>query len=134
VLHVRAGEWTLDAAASFLILPLGDMLLFGGFFAAAVRWRRRPEVHKRLIVLATVALLFAPAGRLSGDSLALFLGIWIAPLAVALAHDLRALGRIHRTYLVGTAVLLAAFTRVLAMESGWWLAIGRRLVDALAGG
>ena len=130
-LRVSSGQWTRDGAASFLILPLGDMLLFAGLFGAAIRYRAKPEIHKRLIVLATVALLLAPAGRLSGENLALFLGIWIAPLALALAHDWWSLGRVHRTYVIGMAVLLAAFTRVLAMESAWWLTIGRRVIDAL---
>jgi hypothetical protein len=128
---VASGVWTRDQAASFLILPIGDMLLFGGLFAAAVAYRRRPEIHKRLIVLATIALLFAAAGRMSGTNLALFFGIWMTPLAVVLAHDWWSLGRIHRTYVGGAAVLLAAFARVLAMESAWWMAIGRRIIDAL---
>ena len=41
VLHVRAGEWTLDRAAGFMLLPLVDMVLFAGFFGSAVLpgWR-----------------------------------------------------------------------------------------------
>jgi hypothetical protein len=132
--RIGAGEWTRDAAAAFLILPLGDMLLFGGFFAAAIRWRRSPEVHKRLMVLATVALMFAPAGRLSGESLGRFFVIWMAPVVLALAHDLWSLGRIHRTYAIGVPVLIVAFLRVPAMESAAWLAIGRRIVDLLVPG
>ena len=130
-LKVQSGQMTRDQAASFLILPLGDMLLFAGFFGAAVWYRRQPEVHKRLIVLATVTLLFAAAGRIEDKSLPRLFVIWMAPLAVALAHDLWSRGRVHRTYLVGTAVLLAAFARVPAMESAWWLAIGRRIVDTM---
>ena len=30
VIHVRNGEWPLDQAAGFLILPIGDMILFAG--------------------------------------------------------------------------------------------------------
>lgn len=123
--------WTRDQAASFLILPIGDMLLFGGLFAAAVWHRRRPQTHKRLIVLATLALLFAAAGRMSGNSVPLFFGLWMIPLVVALAHDVWSLGRVHRTYVAGTVLFLIAFSRVLAMESAWWMAIGRRIVDAL---
>ena len=128
---VASGVWTRDQAASFLILPIGDMLLFGGLFAAAVAYRNRPEVHKRLIVLATIALLFAAAGRLSGENILLFFGLWMLPLVAVLAHDLWSLGRIHRTYVLGSAILLLAFTRVLAMESAWWMAIGRGIIDAL---
>src|SRR5688572_10307612 len=48
VLHVRAGEWTTERAAGFLILPALDMILFGAFFGAAVKYRNKPEIHKRL--------------------------------------------------------------------------------------
>jgi hypothetical protein len=48
-----------------VIIPLGDMVLFAGFFIPAVIYRRRPEIHKRLMLLATTALLFAAAGRMS---------------------------------------------------------------------
>src|SRR5262245_44455772 len=62
-LHVRAGEWDMDRAATFLTIPLGDMVLFGGFFGAAVWYRTKPEIHKRLILLACVAVMFAGAFR-----------------------------------------------------------------------
>ncbi len=64
VLHVRAGEWTRDEAAAFLLLPLVDMILFAGFFTAAIVYRRQPEIHKRLMLAATVALAFAAIGRM----------------------------------------------------------------------
>jgi len=62
-LHVTAGEWDLDRAATFLTIPLGDMVLFGGFFSAAVAFRHKPEIHKRLILLACIAVMFAGAFR-----------------------------------------------------------------------
>jgi hypothetical protein len=64
LLHLAAGEWPLDEAAGFLIIPLGDMALFGVFFGAAVLYRKKPEIHKRLNLLATVALLFAAVSRM----------------------------------------------------------------------
>ena len=64
VLHLRAGEQTLDEVAGFLIIPLGDMVLFAAFFIPAVIYRTRPELHKRFMLLATNALLFAAAGRI----------------------------------------------------------------------
>src|SRR5688572_27460135 len=30
VIHVHNGDWTAERAAGFLILPIGDMILFGG--------------------------------------------------------------------------------------------------------
>ncbi len=62
-IHVRAGEWPMSRAEQFVAVPLGDMLLFSAFFGAAIAYRRRPEIHKRLIVLAAVAVMFAAVGR-----------------------------------------------------------------------
>lgn len=128
VLHVRAGEWTLDAAASFLILPLGDMLLFGGFFGAAVKYRRQPEVHKRLVLAATVALAFAAVARIFEPSLWKILVVWLAPLAAAMAFDVYLTRRVHRVNVLAGIIFLIAFTRVLAMNSHAWLSIGRTLL------
>ena len=127
-MHVRAGRWTLDRAAGFMLLPVGDMLLFAGFFGAAIWWRRHPETHKRLIVSATVALTFAAAARLYETSLPRLLILWLAPIALAMAFDLHARRRVHRVWVVSLVVFAAAFLRVFAMESPQWLVIGRRLL------
>jgi hypothetical protein len=132
--HVAAGRSTLDEMAAFLILPLGDMLLFGGFFAAGIALRRRKEVHKRLMVLATIALLFAPAARIAGDmGPVAILPIWLLPLGLAMAHDAVTRRRVERVYLLGLGLLLVAFARVFAMETEAWLGVGRRLLLPFVG-
>ena len=80
VMHVTAGEWTLDQAAAFLPIPLGDMVLFGGFFWAAIAYRQKPEIHKRFMLLATVALLFAAVFRLNAAG-------WGVPIPWILRRD-----------------------------------------------
>ena len=127
--HVASGAWPLDQAASFLILPIGDMLLFSGFFAAGAIYRRKPEIHKRCMLLATIALMFAPAARFAGDwGPAALLGVWLIPLLIAMGHDLWTRRRIHPAYGIGTLVLLLTFTRVLVMESPEWLRVGRAIM------
>jgi hypothetical protein len=128
VMHVRAGRWTLDAAASFLILPIGDMILFAGLFGAAVFYRAKPEIHKRLIIAATVALAFAAVGRLN-YSLPVFFALWMAPMAAAMAFDVTSTGRVHRTNAVTTAVLAIFFLRVLLMETPAWKSVGRAILQ-----
>src|SRR5262245_27276023 len=81
VMHFKNGEWAFDRAAGFLLITLGDMTLFGSFFIAAMVYRRKPETHKRLIVMATIALLFAAVGRMSFIQIqALLLPLWLSPL------------------------------------------------------
>ena len=128
-MHMASGAWDVDSAAAFLLLPLGDMALFAGFFGAAVAYRRRPELHKRLMLLATVSLLFAAVTRIVPVEPAwIFLLVWLAPLGVAMLHDWRTRGRVHPAYAIGLVILLVAFARVWAMNHEPWLTIGRALL------
>jgi hypothetical protein len=131
VQHVAAGEWSRDRGAGFLLITLGDMVLFGAFFGAAVAYRSRPEIHKRLMITATVALLFAAVGRLNLTSFVLSELIWLSPLLVGMGHDWMQRRRVHPAYVIGTMGLLLGSLRVLAEGSEAWLAVGRPLLDAL---
>jgi hypothetical protein len=44
---------------SFLSIPFWDMIVFGTLMALAIYWRKKPEYHRRLIFLATCALMDA---------------------------------------------------------------------------
>jgi hypothetical protein len=127
--HVMTGVATLDEAAGFLLLPLVDMLLFAGFFGAGIVFRRRKELHKRLMVLATVALLFAPAARLGAETgHVAVLAVWLLPLGMAIVHDAVTRRRLEPVYVVGAVVFLVAYGRVEMMASETWLVIGRPLL------
>jgi hypothetical protein len=134
-MNVSAGTMTLDEAAGFLVLPIGDMLLFGGFFAAGIAARRNREAHRRLMVLAAVALIFPGAARfaLPAGPLAI-LGVWLLPLLAAMAHDLYTRRSVHRLYWIGLGVFLVGFARVGLMEAEPWLVVGRRIINALVAG
>ena len=127
VMHVRAGEWTPDQGAGFILLPLVDMVLFAGFFGGAIAYRRHPETHKRLIVLTTIALAFAAVFRMALPPLAGFV-VWLLPLAAAMLFDAATLGRVHRVYLISAPILALAFMRIFFMESEAWLPAGRVLL------
>jgi len=132
LLHLEAGDWDMHRAAAFLLIPLGDMVLFGGFFGAAVAYRSRPQVHKRLIVLATVALLFAAVGRLSfTQSQPLLVLVWISPVLVALAHEALTHRRLDRVYSVGLVILLIGLARLPVSESEPWLRVARGVLERL---
>jgi hypothetical protein len=128
VAHVRAGEWSVDQAASFLLLPLVDMVLFAGFFTAAVVYRRHADYHKRLMFAATLAIVFAAVGRIFESSLAGFMTVWLSPLAGAMIFDRLTRGHVHRVYVIAFAVFVVAFCRILLMETPMWMAVGRALL------
>jgi hypothetical protein len=128
VLHVRAGEWTIDRAAGFMLFPLVDMVLFAGFFGAAIAYRRRPEIHKRLILAATVSLAFAAVARMSFESPVVFLLVWLSPLFAGMAFDVFTRRRVHPAYFISVAVMAAAFVRIFFTQAEGWLMIGRALL------
>jgi hypothetical protein len=136
VVHVAVGEWTTERAARFLALALGDMVLFGGFFGAAVAYRRRPEIHKRLMLLASVALMFAGAGRLwivgEPTNVPLLLAIWYSPVFLGIGYDLVTRRRVHPVYIIGALVMGAWLARIPFGQSAAWQSIGRGLLDAVS--
>ena len=130
VMHVRAGEWTQNRAAGFLLITFGDMVLFGSLFGAAVAYRRKPEIHKRLMLAATVALLFAAIGRIHALDPVPWLAvlIWLSPMLIGMGHDWRVRGRPHAAYVISAVWLFVGATRILLTESELWLPVGRAIL------
>jgi hypothetical protein len=131
ILHVRAGDWTLDRAAGFILLPLVDMVLFAGFFGAAIAYRAKPDIHKRLMLVATIAVVFAAMARIGFESQWVFLLVWLSPLIAAMGFDWLTRRQVHRVYVLSLAILVAAFARLFLMQSEGWLRIGRALLVPL---
>jgi hypothetical protein len=141
VFNVRSGLWPMERGEQFLAVPLGDMALFGAFFGAAIAYRRKPEIHKRLIVLAAVAVMFAAVGRaltnvsvLLGGAEAPLGGVparlllWYSPVLVAIVYDLVARRRVHPVYLIGVAAMAVAFLRVPYSQTDQWHSIARTIL------
>jgi hypothetical protein len=107
----------LNAAADplrVLVLPLGDLVSFGVLVTGAFWYRRRPEVHARLMLLATAgALMAAPLAHLIAKIPALreappVILVPLSALCMASAvHDRIVDGRIHPVSLWGGVALLA---------------------------
>lgn len=134
VMTFNAGTRTLDEAAAFLLIPLGDMALFGPLFFAAVAKRRKAELHKRLMLLATIAMAFAGIFRMQTLGLPLGAGLtlWFALPVICIAYDLKAGGKIHPVYWIGIAGMIVAALRIPFSESETWIAIARPIIEALA--
>lgn len=124
VLRVRAGD--VAEAQGRLIGPLLDMLVFVPVFAAAVYYRRKPELHKRLMIVATTALLIAAVGRMPfpaelRNPLVIQL-VWAAPILLAIAHDFWRHRRVHPVYAGGLLLLVleGPFTRAAVRNTELW--------------
>lgn len=108
-------------AEAFVILPLTGIVLFAALFVLAMVNIDRPEVHKRLMVLSTIAILDAPLARpfLAFVFTKLPPGpppVWIGLpayavsylfLAAAMIHDWRTRGRPHPVYWAGGGAIVA---------------------------
>jgi hypothetical protein len=66
ILRVKGGAAPIPGVSplSFLAVPLFDMVVFTVLVGAAFYYRHRADVHKRVMTLATIALLAAPIARL----------------------------------------------------------------------
>ena len=134
-MHVTAGEWPVDQAAGFLPIPLVDMLLFGGFFFTAAAYRSKPEIHKRLMLLATIALLFAAAFRLDAAEvmpLPMAIALWFVPVVLGLAYDWATQGRVDLLYVIGLIAMGLSLLRLPLGSTEAWLSIGRPIIEAIS--
>ncbi len=116
---------------SFLAVSLGNVLAYALIIGAGFVYRRRPAVHKRLMVIGMVPLLTAPFGRLGDYPLMLqhVLGPGLVLVALAVI-DWRGQGRVHLlTRTLGPAVLAWELLPNLYMHTDAW----RSLARALAG-
>jgi hypothetical protein len=94
------------------------MVGFATTFVLAVRWRRRPELHRRLMFMATAVLTAAAWGRMSFlDHAEWFYAAVDLLIAIAALRDLVVERRIHRVYLVGLPVLM--FGQLLLATLRW---------------
>ncbi len=109
----------------FLVMPLFALLVFAALFVAALRARRTPPTHKRLMLLATFALLPPALARYLvfylgfGPPVVLALSVlFVVPLV---AWDLRTLGRLHPATLWGGLVVVGSIPLRLAIgaTAGW---------------
>ena len=119
----------------FLTIPLGDMLVFGLLVGAAFHYRRRLDVHKRLMLLATIALLPAAVARLPFDFFLkggpwVFFGLPDLFVLVILLYDLLARGRPHRATVWGGLLLIASHPlRLVFGQTQAWLSFATWLTD-----
>jgi len=120
---------------TFLINPLVNIVWFAVLAAAAVWRRAESATHKRLMLLATVALVTTPLARIShmlGSSAPPPIGGMVLSdllLIALIVFDLRQRGRLHPVTLwVGAAFVLSQPLRVVVSRTDAWQAIARTLL------
>ena len=126
---------------NFLAIQLGDLVCFGALVACGFAFRKRPSTHKRLMLLAVIALSAAGWARLEEaldhnhwpkgliyDFPQLYYGSVILLAAVA-AYDFATRRRLHPAFLAGAAFILVWETlQVLLWRSDAFTPIARRII------
>jgi hypothetical protein len=114
---------------SFLVLPFFGITVFAVLTAAGYVMRKRRETHKRLMLLASIAMLDAPIARIPGvfavgGPLASF-GLQDLFVIACIVYDFSTRRRVHPAYLFGGLFILAMQPlRIIVSQTPWWLAFG----------
>jgi hypothetical protein len=131
-----------DTARAFAITPVSAILLFAALVAAAIVNIRRPEWHKRFMLVATASILQAPIARFfflaatgGGPGVrpglgppppierGISAGLLVTSLVVAaMVHDWRSRGRVHPAYWWGFGALVAVqvLRPVIGYSEAWY--------------
>ena len=114
----------------FLSVRLGDLVVFSSLVATGFAFRRQSDIHKRLMLLATIGLLTPAIARMpliSGGGPLVYFGLTDVFVAACLVYDRVTLGRFSRAFLWGGLFLVAsqplrlaiAFTPAWHAFAGW---------------
>jgi hypothetical protein len=119
--------------AAFLIEQLSDLLPFPTFVALAFYWRRKPELHRPLVFVATCVLLDAPFGRLQSliNGQNLFFPAVDAVIFLGVLRDLllnRRVSPVYRAALPALIVFQIFIIYTWHAGSDWWMRIARTLL------
>lgn len=132
---------SLQGYLRFTPAILGDVVTFAVLFVAGLLYRDRPAAHKRLMMLATAALLVPAGARLSrnvfsveSSVLSTVLGAG-APVLFALpllAYDWRIRSRVHPATLFGGGFLFVAAFRFPLSRTDAWGEITTRMAESIS--
>ncbi|HEX8071470.1 MAG TPA: hypothetical protein VF546_16050 [Pyrinomonadaceae bacterium] len=131
----RRGSSPGPSPLRFLVVPLGDMLVFALLVGAALYFRRRLATHKRLMLLAALNLLPPAIARLplhfieAGGPL-VFFGLTDLCVLAAVAFDTYKQRRLHPAFAWGALLLIASHPlRILLAGTDAWLRFATWLVS-----
>jgi hypothetical protein len=116
---------------AFMIIQLTDLVCFAVPFALAIYWRRRPEYHRRSVLIASCALTNAAFARFPHIPL-----IWspagvVFLILLGAVRDFLVNRRVHKVYLYALPLYIAI--EILAVQTythgaHWWLRIADQLL------
>ena len=134
VVMTRFDEYQLHEAGveSFMAIPFWDMIAFGTLVGLAISWRKKPELHRRLLFIATCCLMDAPFGRFAYifNNNLYFLCLDVLIL-LGVGRDLVVDRRVNKVYLYALPLLVVGQALAVYLYVGnpvWWQGITRAMV------
>jgi hypothetical protein len=132
---MRRGETVLGLdPQTFFVIPVTGMVLFGTLVFFAFKLRRHTEAHKRLTLMATMALMDAAIGRWQHPAILQRIPptqdlVMLALLLTLVVFDLFNLHRVSKyTWRGALFVMVLHLVRVPLGHSAAWHAMTRHLL------
>lgn len=120
----------------FLIVPIGDVMVFAILFASAIYYRKNARNHKRLMLLTVLNFLPPALGRFPFEFAGtppFFFGVPDLIAVGCLAYDTWRNRKLNMVFLAGVLLLMGSHIVRLAMvESLQWLRIAEWLTGVKA--
>lgn len=110
-------------ARDFFVIQLLDMTSFTSAFWLAIYWRKKPEFHRRLMLIATCVLTAAAFSRFP------YVGpVWAyvgvdSLVVLGVLRDVLVNARVHKVYRVALPALVVwqvAMVQILLHDPLWW--------------
>lgn len=119
----------------FLVIPLGDLVVFSSLVGAGVWFRKRPDVHRRIMLLAFVGILTAAIARIpielirTGGPL-VFFGLTDLLVLACVAFDTVRSRRLHPAFAWGASFIIASHPlRLMLGGTSAWMSFATWLVS-----
>jgi len=119
-------------ALSFFAIPIGDMVVFPMLVAAALASRRQTEMHKRLMLLATISVLDAAVARwplaIMAKGPVAFFAVTDLYIVAGVVFDVASRGHAHPAYFWGGLLIIGSqIARLAVRHTAGWIAFARML-------
>jgi hypothetical protein len=119
-------------ADAFMVIPFYDMVAFGTLLTLAILWRKKPDLHRRLLFIATAGLMDAAFGRFQYlFDTNLYAVCTATVMLLGVARDLVVDKRVHKVYLVALPCIFVALALSIytwRSASPWWMSIAHSIL------
>ena len=134
IASARAGVSPLPSIPPlvFLVMPIGELVIFTTLVTAAIILRKRSPYHKRLMLLASIALLTPAMARLPvvrDVGPPAFFGLVDLIILACIAFDTVKNRRVHPAFIVGfIVVVVGQLGRLFVARTPEWMTFAKWLV------